>query len=105
MIRESLIFLIRIFVDLVVTTEKEVTVDTINKAMKEAAEGPLKGILEFVDIPLVSRDFYGNFHSSIFDGPATMTVGPKMAKILSWYDNEWGYSCRVIDLIKFMASR
>jgi len=92
-------------VDMVVTTEKDITVDAINAAMKEAAEGPMKGVLKYSDIPLVSHDFNGDSHSSIFDSIATMTLGPRMAKVLSWYDNEWAYSCRVIDLIRYMATR
>lgn len=92
-------------VDLVWTTEKDVTAEAVNTAMKEAASGPMKGILQYCDEPLVSIDHNGCPDSSIFDSKATMVIGNKMVKILSWYDNEWGYSCRVIDLIKFMASK
>ncbi|OEH84516.1 type I glyceraldehyde-3-phosphate dehydrogenase [Desulfuribacillus stibiiarsenatis] len=89
-------------VDLVVELETSVTKDQINQALKSAAEQKLKGILEFCDEPLVSSDFIGNSHSSIIDGLTTMTMGDKTAKVFAWYDNEWGYSCRVIDLVKYM---
>ncbi len=92
-------------VDLVWKTEKEVTVEQVNTAMKEAASGPLKGILQYCEEPLVSHDHNGCPDSSIFDAKATMVIGKNMVKILSWYDNEFGYSTRVIDLIKYMASR
>ncbi|MBP6977269.1 MAG: type I glyceraldehyde-3-phosphate dehydrogenase [Bacteroidales bacterium] len=86
-------------VDLVVNLKVEVTRDEINKAIKEAAEGPMKGILEYTEDPIVSVDVIHNPHSSIFDAQSTMVMG-KTAKILSWYDNEWGYSVRVVDLIE-----
>ncbi len=92
-------------VDLTVELEKEVTVDGINAAMKKASESELKGILEYVEAPLVSRDFLKNPHSSMFDSNDTMVVGGKLAKVFSWYDNEWGFSCRVNDLIKIIADR
>ena len=85
-------------VDLVVTLEKEATKDQINAAMKEAAEGAMKGVLEYTEDPIVSVDVIGNPHSSIFDALSTMVIG-KTVKVLSWYDNEWGYSARVVDLI------
>jgi len=85
-------------VDLVCVLEKEVTKEAVNAAVKAAAEGPMKGILEYTEDPIVSVDVIGNPHSSIFDADSTMTQG-NMVKILSWYDNEWGYSCRVVDLI------
>lgn len=85
-------------VDLVAVLKKEVTVEEINAAMKKAAEGPMKGILEYTEDPIVSTDVIHNYHSSIFDAQATMTQG-KMIKVLSWYDNEWGYSARVVDLL------
>ena len=85
-------------VDLVVTLEKEVTVEEINAAIKKASENEMKGILEYCEDPIVSVDIIHNSHSSIFDAESTMVNG-KMIKILSWYDNEWGYSCRVVDLI------
>jgi len=90
-------------VDLVVETEKPTTVDEVNAALRKAAEGELKGILGFCDEPLVSADFNGNALSSIVDGPSTSVMDRTMLKVLSWYDNEWGYSCRVRDLIKFIA--
>jgi glyceraldehyde 3-phosphate dehydrogenase len=92
-------------VDVVFETEKPVTVEAANAALKKAAENELKGILAYVEEPLVSKDFNGDPHSSIVDGPSTMVVGDNMLKVLSWYDNEWGFSCRVVDLIKFMASK
>jgi len=85
-------------VDLVATLDKEVTVEEVNAAMKAAAEGPMKGILEYVVDPIVSVDTIGNSHSSIFDSLATMAMG-NTVKVLSWYDNEWGYSSRVVELI------
>lgn len=84
-------------VDLVVTLKREVTIDEVNAAMKAAAEGPMKGILEYTEDPIVSVDIIHNEHSSIFDSLGTMVNG-NMVKVLSWYDNEWGYSCRVVDL-------
>jgi glyceraldehyde 3-phosphate dehydrogenase len=94
-------------VDLVVTLNKSTTAEQINAAMKNAAEGELKGILEYSEDPLVSSDIVGNPHSSIFDAPSTMTMPPgggKMVKVVSWYDNEWGYSCRTVDLITKAAA-
>jgi glyceraldehyde 3-phosphate dehydrogenase len=91
-------------VDLVVEVEKEATADAVRAAMKAAAAGPLKNILQYVDEPLVSSDFKGNPHSAMFDAQLTFVVG-NMVKILAWYDNEWGYSCRVIDLTKMVASK
>lgn len=92
-------------VDLVAELNTRVTVEEINAAMKEAAEGPLKGVLQYNDEPLVSKDFQGNPHSSIFHAESTMVLEGNMVKVLSWYDNEWGYSCRLIDLIRFMAQK
>jgi len=90
-------------VDLVAELEKDVTEAEVNAAMKEAAEGPLKGILGFCEEPAVSIDFNGNPHSSIFDAGVTKVIQGKMVKILSWYDNEAGFSARMIDLIKLLA--
>jgi len=90
-------------VDLVVETEKPTTVDEVNAALRAAAEGELKGVLGFCDEPLVSTDFNGNALSSIVDGSSTSVMDRTMVKVLSWYDNEWGYSCRVRDLIKYIA--
>ncbi len=86
-------------VDLVVNLKTEASRDEINAAIKEAAEGPMKGILEYTEDPIVSVDVIHNTHSSIFDAQSTMVMG-KTVKVLSWYDNEWGYSCRVVDLIE-----
>jgi glyceraldehyde 3-phosphate dehydrogenase len=84
-------------VDLVVNLKKEATIEEINAAIKEAAEGSMKGILEYMEDPIVSVDVVGNAHSSVFDAQSTMVQG-KTVKVLSWYDNEWGYSARVVDL-------
>ena len=86
-------------VDLVANLKREVTIEEINAAMKKAAEGPMKGVLEYTEDPIVSVDIIHNPHSSIFDALSTMVMG-KTVKVLSWYDNEWGYSCRVVDLIE-----
>ncbi len=90
-------------VDLVVETEKPATKETVNEAFKKAANGPMKNILQYSEEPLVSIDFRGNPHSSIFDAPLTFASGT-MVKVMAWYDNEWGYSCRVIDLMKKVIS-
>ncbi len=87
-------------VDLTVELEKEATKDEINAAIKEAAEGPMKGILEFCTDPIVSTDVIGNTHSSVFDSLMTQVIEGNFIKVLSWYDNEYGYSCRVVDLIE-----
>ncbi len=92
-------------VDLVTDLEKKVTVEQVNQAFKTAAEGPLKGYLEYCDEELVSTDFVGNPASSIFDAPQTMVIGESMVKTIAWYDNEWGYSCRLADLAAFIASK
>ena len=93
-------------VDLVSTLSKEVNADEVNAAFKAAAEGPLKGILQYCPDPIVSTDIIGNTHSSIFVPDQTMVLGKhgKMIKTISWYDNEYGYSCRVVDLIKKSAA-
>ena len=87
-------------VDLVVELEKDVTVEEVNAAVKAAAEGPLAGILEFNEDAIVSTDIIGNPHSSIFDAAGTHVLGGNLVKVMSWYDNEWGYSNRVVDLIE-----
>ncbi len=92
-------------VDLTANLTKDATPEAINAAIKEAAEGKMKGYLRYCDEDLVSVDFVGNSNSSIFDAGYTKTIGGNMAKILSWYDNEWGYSCRVVDLAEFVAER
>lgn len=88
--------------DLVIQTGREITAQEINQAFCEAARGPLQGILEYCEEPLVSIDFQGNSHSAIVDALSTMVIGKHTAKVLAWYDNEWGYSCRVIDLARFI---
>jgi glyceraldehyde 3-phosphate dehydrogenase len=90
-------------VDLVLELGRNVTVEEVNAAVKAAADGPLKGILQYSEDPLVSTDIIGNPHSSIFDADSTQVLGGNMVKVLSWYDNEWGYSNRVVDLIARMA--
>jgi len=92
-------------VDLVVFTEKKTSAEEVNAAMKEAAGGSLKGILGVEDGELVSIDFRGDSRSSIVDSPMTRVVMGNCVKVISWYDNEWGYSCRVRDLIEFMAKK
>jgi glyceraldehyde 3-phosphate dehydrogenase len=89
-------------VDLTFNSEKPVTKEAINEALKAAADGPLKGILGVENNELVSSDFKGNPLSSIVDTPLTKTVGSNLAKVISWYDNEWGYSNRVKDLVLFL---
>ena len=91
-------------VDLVVDSEKPATKESVNAALKKAADGPMKGILEYTEEPLVSSDFKGNPHSSIVDAGLTSVLGG-MIKVLAWYDNEWGYSCRVIDMVKRVGSK
>jgi glyceraldehyde 3-phosphate dehydrogenase len=90
-------------VDLTVELEREASVEAINAKMAEAAAGPLKGILDYMTDPIVSTDIIGDAHSSIFDPALTSMVGANFAKIVSWYDNEWGYSNRCLDLMHFMA--
>jgi glyceraldehyde 3-phosphate dehydrogenase len=90
-------------VDLVVDLEKEVTIDDVNDAFIEASLGELKGILGFTTEPLVSVDFNTDEHSAIIDGLSTMVIGAKKVKVLAWYDNEWGYSSRVVDLVKYVS--
>ncbi len=92
-------------VDLVVLTEKKATADEVNNAFREAAKGALKNILEVSEDPLVSIDFRGNSHSSIVDAPYTKVIEPDFIKVLAWYDNEWGYSCRCVDLVRMIAKR
>ena len=92
-------------VDLVVEAERETTVDEVNAAMKEAAEGELKGILGYTEEPLVSVDFNGSDLSSIVDGLSTRVIEGRMIKVLAWYDNEMGYSSRVVDLINYIAQK
>jgi glyceraldehyde 3-phosphate dehydrogenase len=92
-------------VDLVAVLKKSATAEEINKALETAANGPLKGILAFTTDPVVSTDMMKNSNSSIVDGLLTKVLDGNLAKVVSWYDNEWGYSCRVVDLIKFMGDK
>jgi glyceraldehyde 3-phosphate dehydrogenase len=91
--------------DLTCIVQKDVTVDEINGLFREAAAGPMAGILAYTELPLVSADFRGNPNSSIVDGLSTRVMEKRMVKVLAWYDNEWGYSCRVRDLVHFIAER
>ena len=90
-------------VDLVVELDRDVTVEEVNAAVRAAAEGPMAGILEYVEDPIVSTDIIGNPHSSIFDAGGTQVLGGNLVKVMSWYDNEWGYSNRVVDLAERLA--
>jgi glyceraldehyde 3-phosphate dehydrogenase len=92
-------------VDLAVVVDKKTTRDEVNAAFKAAADGPMKGILQYVEVPLVSIDFRGNPHSSIVDAPYTNVMDGDFVKILSWYDNEWGYSNRCVDLLRFLVTK
>ena len=92
-------------VDLAAVLEKKTTGDEVNAAFKAAADGPLKGILEYVTEPLVSIDFRGNPHSSIIDAPYTKVMDGDFVKVLAWYDNEWGYSNRCVDLLRLLVTR
>jgi glyceraldehyde 3-phosphate dehydrogenase len=92
-------------VDFTAEVSRETTVDEINEAFRKAAAGPMDGILGVSDEPLVSTDFRGDSRSSIIDSASTMVIGGTMVKVIAWYDNEWGYSCRVADLIGFVAQR
>jgi len=92
-------------VDLAVLVDKKTTKEGVNAAFKAAADGPLKGIMQYSEVPLVSIDFKGNAHSSILDAPYTSVMDGDFVKILSWYDNEWGYSSRCVDLLRFLAKK
>ncbi|MFK5926039.1 MAG: type I glyceraldehyde-3-phosphate dehydrogenase [Desulfuromusa sp.] len=92
-------------VDLVVETETATSIDAVNAAMRSASENELKGILDYCDLPLVSRDFNGSAASSTFDSLITNVIGGTMVKVLTWYDNEWGYSNRVFDLVRYLAAQ
>ena len=92
-------------VDFTADLERPTTAEEVNAAFREAAAGPLKGILGVSDEPLVSTDFRGDARSSIIDAASTMVIGGTMVKVIAWYDNEWGYSCRVADLIRYVAER
>ena len=92
-------------VDLVAVLEKDATAEEVNAALKAAAEGPLKGILAYTEDPVVSTDMLQNSNSSIVDSQLTKVLGGNLLKVVAWYDNEWGYSCRVVDLVKFLAAK
>ena len=92
-------------VDLVIQTEKKTFAEEVNAAFREAAAGPMKGVLEVSDLPLVSIDFKGTFQSSTIDSSLTMVMGDDMVKVVAWYDNEWGYSQRVVDLAELCAQK
>ena len=92
-------------VDLVAELETNVTVEEVNDALRAAAEGPLAGILGYTDEPLVSKDFNGDSRSSIIDGLSTMVMEGNMVKVISWYDNEWGYSCRVVESVAYIGQK
>jgi len=92
-------------VDFVANVRKEASRESVNEAFKQAAAGPLNGILDYTEEPLVSTDFRGDSHSSIVDGLSTMVLGGNMVKVIAWYDNEWGYSCRIADLADFIAQK
>lgn len=92
-------------VDLTFVSEKPVTKQAINDAMRQASEGPLKGILQYCDVPLVSSDFIGNPYSSIFDPELTVVIGDNLAKVVGWYDNEWGYSNRLAEATQMVAEK
>lgn len=92
-------------VDFVMNARKETTREHVNEAFQAAAAGPFKGILDYTEEPLVSSDLRGDPHSSIIDGLSTMVMGGTMVRVLAWYDNEWGYSCRVADLAAFLAEK
>lgn len=91
-------------VDLVTLMKTKVTVEDVNAAIRKAAEGPMRSIIEYTDEAIVSSDVIGNCHSAIFDAPSTRVVGGDYLKTLAWYDNEWGYSCRVVDLLRHMMT-
>lgn len=92
-------------VDLVVRTEKEAPYDHIKQAIKDAASGPLKGIIDYTEDSVVSTDFVGNDASCIFDASAGIQLNKNFVKLIAWYDNEWGYSKRVVDLLVFAAQK
>jgi glyceraldehyde 3-phosphate dehydrogenase len=92
-------------VDFTALLERDTTVEEINAAVKEYADGPMKGIVEYTELPLVSMDLKGNSHSSIFSAMDTVAVGGNFVKVVSWYDNEWGYACRVGDLITYIVEK
>ena len=90
-------------IDLVCELKKNISVDDINNEMSKASKGPMKGVLDINSAPLVSSDFNHNLHSSIFDTTQTQLIGKKMARVMSWYDNEWGFANRMLDVAKAMG--
>ena len=92
-------------VDFTADVARPTSVEEINEAFRAAAEGPMKGILGVSDEPLVSMDFKGDARSSIVDATSTMVIGGTLVKVIAWYDNEWGYSCRIADLLSLVAAR
>ena len=92
-------------IDFVADVKQDVSLDQVTRALQTACAGPLKGIMDYTEEELVSMDFKGNPHSSIIDGPSTMVIGGNMVKVIGWYDNEWGYSCRLGDLAAFVAKK
>lgn len=92
-------------VDLTAEVREDATVESVNAALSEASNGALKGIMAYTELPLVSKDYNGNPHSAIVDGLSTMVLEGKMVKVLAWYDNEWGYSNRVVDLVAFISNK
>jgi glyceraldehyde 3-phosphate dehydrogenase len=92
-------------IDLVAELDRDVTIEEVNAAFREASKGPLRGILDVCDRPLVSMDFKGNPHSAIVDTLSTMVLKDRIVKVVAWYDNEWGYSCRMADLAAYVSAR
>jgi len=92
-------------IDLVAELDRDVTIEEVNAAFREASKGPLRGILDVCDRPLVSMDFKGNPHSAIVDALSTMVLKDRIVKVVAWYDNEWGYSCRMADLAAYVSAR
>jgi glyceraldehyde 3-phosphate dehydrogenase len=92
-------------IDFVAVTTRPVTAESANAALRAAADGPMEGLLGYTEEPLVSMDLKGDERSSIIDAMSTMVTGENLLKVIAWYDNEWGYSCRVADLAKYMADR
>jgi glyceraldehyde 3-phosphate dehydrogenase len=91
--------------DLTCETEKQASTETVNAAFRKASQTNLKGILEYLEAPLVSKDFVGNRYSCIFDSELTRVIAPHLVKVLGWYDNEWGYACRIVDLIEYIYKK
>ena len=92
-------------VDLTAVTEKNVTKEDVNAALKKASERELKGIMDYTDDPVVSQDFNHNQYSAVVDGQSTMVIGGNLVKVLAWYDNEWGFSCRMVELIEYIGKK